>query len=119
MKFNLLFSGLFASVLTLTSFNEAFATNVDYRVIPMPQKIEVVFPADSVKKFIDMLALHNINRFQGYHVIKNINHEVFKDDKVTFKNFSWRGKMKARFVRYQAERGKFGGFIFTDEILIK
>ena len=42
MKFNLLFSGLFASVLTLTSFNEAFATNVDYRVIPMPQKIEVV-----------------------------------------------------------------------------
>lgn len=59
------------------------------------------------------------NDGKEYRVIKDIANEVVKDDKVTFKNFSWRGKMKARFVRYQAERGKFGGFIFTDEILIK
>ena len=59
------------------------------------------------------------NDGKEYRVIKDIANEVVKDDKVTFKNFSWRGKMKARFVRYQAERGRFGGFIFTDEILIK
>ncbi len=59
------------------------------------------------------------NDGKEYRVIKDIANEVVKDDKVTFKNFFWRGKIKARFVRYQAERGKFGGFIFTDEILIK
>ncbi len=42
MKLNLLFSGLLVSALTLTSFGKVRAGNVDYRVIPMPQKIEVL-----------------------------------------------------------------------------
>ena len=42
MKFNLLFSGLFVSALSMISLGEASATDVDYRVIPLPQKIEVV-----------------------------------------------------------------------------
>ncbi len=75
-----------------------------------------------MRKYIIYILLFSLSLSSDgkeYNVIKNINHEVIKDYKVTFKNFSWRGKMKARFVRYQAERGKFGGFIFTDEILIK
>ncbi len=54
-----------------------------------------------------------------YKLVKEINHDVVKDDKVTFKNFFWEGKERARYVRYQAQRGKFGGFIFTDEVVIK
>ena len=42
-----------------------------------------------------------------------------KDDKVTFTNFGWEGNAKGRYVRYQATSGKFGGFLFTDEVVIK
>lgn len=39
--------------------------------------------------------------------------------KVEFKNFSWEGKLKGRYVRYQAEKSEQGGFLFTDEIVVK
>lgn len=48
-----------------------------------------------------------------------IDHEVVKDDKVTFKHFGWEGETKARYVRYQARSGAFGGFLFTDEVIVK
>lgn len=51
--------------------------------------------------------------------LARIAHEVVKDDKVTFKNFGWEGETTARYVRYQATYGPFGGFLFTDEIVIK
>lgn len=51
--------------------------------------------------------------------LKRIEHKVVKDDKVSFINFGWEGEAEARYVRYQATYGEFGGFLFTDEIVIK
>ena len=51
--------------------------------------------------------------------LKHIEHKVVKDDKVTFTNFGWEGNAKGRYVRYQATSGEFGGFLFTDEVVIK
>ena len=52
--------------------------------------------------------------------LARIDHEVVKDDEVTFKNFGWSGETNARYVRYQANHDEnFGGFLFVDEIVIK
>ena len=51
--------------------------------------------------------------------LKRMEHKVVKDDKVTFTNFGWEGDAKARYIRYQASSGEFGGFLFTDEIVVK
>ena len=52
--------------------------------------------------------------------LAKIDHQVVKDDAVTFKNFGWEGEANARYVRYQAEIDRnFGGFLFVDEIVIK
>lgn len=51
--------------------------------------------------------------------LKRIDHKVVKDDKVTFTNFGWEGEAEARYIRYQATSGEFGGFLFTDEVVVK
>lgn len=51
--------------------------------------------------------------------LKHIEHKVVKDDKVSFVNFGWTGEAKGRFVRYQATSGEFGGFLFTDEVVVR
>ncbi len=52
--------------------------------------------------------------------LAKIDHQVVKDDQVTFKNFGWEGEATARYVRYQAAIDRnFGGFLFVDEIVIK
>ena len=56
---------------------------------------------------------------QEYTELKRIDHEVVKDDKVTFLRLGWEGETEARYVRYQASYGEFGGFLFTDEIVVK
>lgn len=52
--------------------------------------------------------------------LAEIKHEVVRDDAVTFKNFGWEGDASARYIRYQAlASDKFGGVLFTDEIVVK
>ena len=51
--------------------------------------------------------------------LKRMEHKVVKDDKVTFINFGWEGNAKARYIRYHASSGEFGGFLFTDVIVVK
>lgn len=52
--------------------------------------------------------------------LAEIKHEVVSDDAVTFKNFGWEGEASARYIRYQAlASDKFGGVLFTDEIVVK
>lgn len=52
--------------------------------------------------------------------LAEIKHEVMRDDAVTFKNFGWEGEASARYIRYQAlASDKFGGVLFTDEIVVK
>lgn len=52
--------------------------------------------------------------------LKEINHEVVKDDAVSFKNFGWSGETSARYVRFQAFPADIAGAVlFTDEIVVK
>ena len=52
--------------------------------------------------------------------LAKVDHQVVKDDAVTFKTFGWTGEVNARYVRYQASHDEqFGGFLFVDEIVIK
>ena len=59
------------------------------------------------------------NDNEHFTELAKIDFEVVKDDKVTFHNFGWEGKANARYIRYQAKRSDFGGFLFTDEIIVK
>lgn len=46
--------------------------------------------------------------------------EVSKEPPIRFTDISWQGEAKGRYVRYQAQAGsEFGGWIFTDEIIVK
>ena len=46
--------------------------------------------------------------------------EVSKETPIRFTDISWQGEAKRRYVRYQAQAGsEFGGWIFTDEIIVK
>lgn len=54
-----------------------------------------------------------------YSQLINIANEVISDDAVTFKTFGWEGNTQARYIRYEAQRSHFGGFLFLDEIVIQ
>lgn len=56
---------------------------------------------------------------ENFTELKRISHKVVKDDKVSFLNFGWEGEASARYIRYQATYGEFGGFLFTDEVVVK
>ena len=46
--------------------------------------------------------------------------EVSKETPIRFTDISWQGEVKGRYIRYQAQAGsEFGGWIFTDEIIVK
>ena len=60
------------------------------------------------------------NDGEEFTELVKIDHQVVRDDAVTFKNFAWTGEANARYVRYQAIIDEnFGGFLFVDEIVIK
>ncbi len=48
-----------------------------------------------------------------------ITHNVVRDDTLSFKRYGWEGETKARYIRYRATRGKQGGFMFTDEVVVE
>jgi hexosaminidase len=54
-----------------------------------------------------------------YSELARIGHEVVRDEELSFKNFGWSGQAKARYIRYQANRGPQRGWLFTDEIVVK
>lgn len=57
---------------------------------------------------------------EQYKELSRQTHQVVKSDAVVFKNFAWKGEAKGRYVRYQARAGKeFGGWVFTDEIVVR
>lgn len=52
--------------------------------------------------------------------LKHQTFEVTKEVPIKFTDISWVGNAQGRYVRYQAQAGKeFGGWIFTDEIIVK
>ncbi len=55
-----------------------------------------------------------------FTVLKHQTFEVTKEIPIQFTDISWEGEAKGRYIRYQAQAGKeFGGWIFTDEIIVK
>lgn len=49
--------------------------------------------------------------------LDTVTHEEFRDDAVTFKNYSWSGNTRARYIRYRAVNTH--GILFTDEIVVR
>lgn len=56
---------------------------------------------------------------EHYTELQTIDNEVVRDDAVTFKTLGWEGSTEARYVRYQARRSDFGGFLFIDEVVVR
>lgn len=55
-----------------------------------------------------------------YNEVKRIEHETSTSEVFTFRNFGWEGDTSARYIRFQARADKtLGGWIFTDEIIVK
>lgn len=53
-----------------------------------------------------------------FNELTRLTHEIVKTD--TIENFGWKGNARTRYIRYQARAGKeVGGWIFTDEIVVK
>ena len=52
--------------------------------------------------------------------LKQYTSKVNKEEAIKFISVSWEGNAKGRYIRYQACAGEeFGGWIFTDEIVVK
>ena len=52
--------------------------------------------------------------------LKQQTYNVDKETAIRFENISWTGEIKGRYIRYQAGAGEeYGGWIFTDEIVVK
>lgn len=56
---------------------------------------------------------------EKFRNLAKIEYETVKDSGFSYKNFSWEGDASARYIRYQARKSKFGGFLFTDEIVVR
>ena len=58
---------------------------------------------------------------KDYTQLTAIDHQVQKDDSVSFKKFSWEGETDARYIRYQAIADSLykDGIQFVDEIIVK
>ena len=56
---------------------------------------------------------------ETFKEIASIEHDVIRDEGLSFKNYGWEGKERGRFVRYRAECGPQRGWLFTDEIVVK
>lgn len=56
-----------------------------------------------------------------YETLATVDNDISPDiETLQFKTFGWKGNTQARYVRYQAQsNGIAGGWLFTDEIVIK
>ena len=55
----------------------------------------------------------------NFKELVKIEHKVVEDDSLSFKNIGWEGKTEARYIRYEAKSDRKGGWLFTDEIIVK
>ena len=63
-----------------------------------------------------------------FRELRRITREVLRDDRVTFVTDGWYAAddaggnvspVSARYIRVQARSGQFGGWVFTDEIVVR
>ena len=58
---------------------------------------------------------------KNYETLATVGNEISPEvETLQFKTFGWKGNAQARYVRYQAQsNGIAGGWLFTDEIIIR
>lgn len=73
---------------------------------------EVYFPEFiSIKASSD--GLNYVDLFDKKYIVE-------KDSQMSIKKYGWKGEIRARYIRFSAQAGtSLGGWIFTDEIVIK
>lgn len=86
---------------------EIKSIEAEFMQMPIP---EVWLPAEVVISVSDNNA--------DFTEIARIVHKV-TDENFSLKTYSWQGLCNARYVRYRAKQGAKGGWLFTDEIIIK
>lgn len=86
---------------------EIKSIGAEFMQMPIP---EVWLPAEVVISISDNNA--------DFTEIARIVHKV-TDENFSLKTYSWQGRCNARYVRYRAKQGAKGGWLFTDEIIIK
>ena len=66
-----------------------------------------------------MVEISISNDGENFETIKHLTYVTNRDEPHGFRDFSWAGAAKARYVRYKANSGATGGWLFTDEIIVK
>lgn len=95
-------------VIDLGEEKEISSVAADFMQMCIP---DVWFPAEvTVSVSADNVEFTELGR---------VEHTVVRDEGLSFKNYGWSGKAKARYIRYRAKSGPQGGWLFTDEIVIK
>lgn len=56
---------------------------------------------------------------ENFTTIKRLTYVTNEAEAHGFRDFGWVGKTKARYIRYKANSGATGGWVFTDEIIVK
>ena len=57
---------------------------------------------------------------KAYTELARYTQDVDRNQPVCFKTYGWQGDAKARYIRYEARSGQqYGGWVFTDEIIVK
>ncbi len=95
-------------VIDLGEEKEISSVSADFMQMCIP---DVWFPAEvTISVSSDSVMFNELAR---------IEHEVVRDEGLSFKNYGWSGKSNARYVRYQAKCGPQRGWLFTDEIVVE
>ena len=90
---------------------QGFSVEADFIQVCGP---EVFLPAEVV-----ISASEDGSEFRE---LRRITREVLRDDRVTFITDGWYAadaSVPARYIRVQARSGQFGGWVFTDEIVVR
>ena len=66
-----------------------------------------------------MVEISISNDGENFETIKHLTFVTNVDEPHGFRDFCWVGSAKARYVRYKANSGATGGWLFTDEIIIR
>lgn len=95
-------------VIDLETEQEIKSVSADFMQMCIP---DVWFPAAvTISTSVDGVNFNELQR---------IEHNVVRDEGLSFKKYAWNGTATARYIRYKAECGTQGGWLFTDEIVIK
>lgn len=94
-------------VVDLESSTEIHVVKADFMQSPGP---EVYYPANVIISVSE--------DGEVFTPIHSENYPTSNKESYGFRTYEWSGKIQARYVRFQAQAGSHGGWVFTDEIII-